>query len=39
MVRESKYCTDKIKKHFNKKLVMTQVDDEDFENSNICWIC
>ena len=25
--------------HFNKELVMTKKDDEDFENSNKCWIC
>ena len=33
MAKESKYCTNKIKKHFNKKLMMTKEDDEDFENS------
>ena len=27
-----------MKKHFNKKLVMTTEDDEDFENSKY-WIC
>ena len=26
-------------KHFNKKLLMTKEDDEDFENSIKCWIC
>ena len=25
--------------HFNKKLATTKEDDEDFENSNKCWIC
>ena len=39
MIEESKYCTDMMKKHFNKKLMMTKKDDEDFENSNKCWIC
>ena len=33
MVEESKYCTHMMKKHFNKKLVMTKEDDEDFEIS------
>ena len=28
-----------MKKHFNKKLVMTKEDDKDFENSINCWIC
>ena len=28
-----------MKKHFNKKLVMTKKDDEDFENSTNCQIC
>ena len=28
-----------MKKYFNKKLVMTKVDDEDFEKSTKCWIC
>ena len=38
MVEESKYCSDLIKKHFNKKLAMTKEDDENFENSTECWI-
>ena len=28
-----------MKKHFNKKLIMTKEDDGDFENSTKCWIC
>ena len=39
MIKESKYCTDIMKKHFNKELVMTKKDLEDFENSTKCWIC
>ena len=27
-----------MKKHFDKELVMTKNDDEDFENSAKCWI-
>ena len=27
------------KKHFNKKLVISKKDNEDFENSSKCWIC
>ena len=36
MVEESKYCSDIIKKHFGKKVVMIKEDDEDFENSTTC---
>ena len=28
-----------MKKRFNKDLVMTIKDNEDFENSTKCWIC
>ena len=39
MIDQSKYCTEIIKKHFNKKLVMTREDDEDFKTSTKCWTC
>ena len=39
MVEEIKYCSGAMKKHFNKKLVMTKEDHEDFENCTKCWIC
>ena len=39
MIDESKYCSDLIKKHFNKELVMTNRDNEQFENSPKCYIC
>ena len=39
MIEESKYCTDIMKKHFSKELVMTKNDNEDFNNSPKCWIC
>ena len=39
MIEESKYFSDMIKKHFNKKLLMIRKDDEDFKNSSKCWIC
>ena len=38
MIEESKYCSDVVKKHFNKELMMTKEDDEDFENSTKCFI-
>ena len=28
-----------MKKHFNKELVMTKEDNEDFKNSTTSWIC
>ena len=39
MMEESKYCSDMMKKHFNKKLVMIKEENKDFENSTRRWIC
>ena len=39
MFEESKYCGYVTKKHFNKELVMTKKDEENFESSLKCWIC
>ena len=39
MIEESKYCSEVMKKHFNKEPVMTKKDSEDFENSAKCCIC
>ena len=39
MIEDSKYCSDIIKIHFNKKLVMTKEDNEDCNNSFRCWFC
>ena len=39
MIEESRYCSDVMKKHFNKELVMTKEDNEDFKKSTKCWIC
>ena len=36
MIEESKSCSDEMKKHSNKELVMTEKDNEDFENSTTC---
>ena len=33
MLEESRYCSDLMRKHFKKELVMTKKDDDDFENS------
>ena len=39
VIEESKYCSEVMKKHFNKEFVMTKEDNEDFKNSTKCWIC
>ena len=39
MIEENKYFSDKMKKHFNKELVMTTEDNEDFKKSTKYWIC
>ena len=39
MIEKNEYCSDMMKTHFNKELVMTRERDEDFENSTNCWIC
>ena len=38
MIEESKYRTDMISKHFNKELVMTKEDKDDFEYCTSYWI-
>ena len=38
MVEENKYCSEVMKKHFNKRHVMNKEDDKDFENSIKFWI-
>ena len=39
MIDESKYCSNVMKKKFNKELMITTKDNEDFENSTKCWMC
>ena len=36
---EYSYCKDVRKKHFNKNLVMSVKENEEFKRPNICWIC
>ena len=35
---QKKYCNQIINKHFNKKLKMTIEDEENYQNSQNCWI-
>ena len=37
--KEYGYCRSVMKKRFNKNLVMTAEENEEFEKSNICWVC
>ena len=37
-IEESKYCSHVMNKHFNKELLMTEKDNEDFKNSTKRWI-
>ena len=39
ILKEYDYCRSVMEKHFNKNLVMTAGENEEFERSNICWIC
>ena len=36
---QQKYCNQKINNHFDKKLKMTIEDENNYQNSNDCWIC
>ena len=39
MLEEVKYCKKVMKKHFNKPLRMTKVDEEEFKKATKCHIC
>ena len=39
MIGKNEYCSAVMRKHFNKEIVMTKKDNEDFKNSARCWIC
>ena len=39
MLEEAEYCKSVIKKHFNKPLVMTKVDEQHFKTMDGCHIC
>ena len=39
ILNEYNYNRKIMRKHFNKNLVMTAEQNEEFERSNICWIC
>ena len=37
--RQKVWINQVIYQHFNKKLIMTNEDEEIYNNSQICWIC
>ena len=39
MLKEENYCYRVLKKHFNKKIIMTEKDEENFKNERSCHIC
>ena len=39
ILKEYEYCKKVMKKHFNKNLIMTEKEEENFQSSNRCWIC
>ena len=36
---QQKYCNQTITNHFNKKLKMITKNENNYRNSEICWIC
>ena len=39
ILKECQYCKKVVKKHFNKNLIMSEEEEEQFQLSNTCWIC
>ena len=39
ILKEYEYCKKVMKKHFDKNLIMSEEEGEQFHSSNICWIC
>ena len=39
ILEEYECCKKVMKKHFNKNLIMTEKEEEQFQSSNTCWIC
>ena len=38
ILKKYQFCKKVMKKHFNKNLIMSE-EEEQFQSSNICWIC
>ena len=39
ILEEYECCKKVMKKHFNKNLIMTEKEEEQFQSSNTCWVC
>ena len=39
VLKEFEHCKKVMKKHFNKTLIMSKEEEEQFQLSNPCWIC
>ena len=39
ILKEYEYCKKVMKKYFNKNLIMSEKEEEQFQLSNVCWIC
>ena len=39
ILKEYKYCRKIMRKHFNKKLIMSKKEEHLFQESKSCWIC
>ena len=36
---EFEYCKSIMKNYFNKNLIMIEKEEEEFQLSNVCWVC
>ena len=39
ILKEYQYCKKVMEKHFNKNLIMSEEQENQFQSSNTCWIC
>ena len=39
ILKEYNHCKNIIKKHFNKNLIMSEEEEDLFQQSNNCWVC
>ena len=38
-LKEYQHCKKVMKKYFNKNLIMSEKENEQFQSSSTCWIC
>ena len=39
ILKDYQYCKKVMKKYFNKSFIMSYEEEEQFQSSNMCWIC